>query len=112
MRHRLLFALFVFAPLASACDLLDQPCDPGYWRPRAMEECVPVPTFDGGMDSGTSADAGSSDAGSSDAGSADSGSSDAGSSDAGSSDAGSSDAGSSDAGSSDAGSDAGPFDAG
>lgn len=64
MRARLFFsviALFLLG-VATGCDVLDGPCAEGYWRPRAMEACVPVPVGeDAGLDAG-SADAGSMDA--------------------------------------------------
>lgn len=52
--QRLLLVLaLAFVPLASACDNpFDNSCPEGYWRPRAMEECVPLPVSDAGQDSG------------------------------------------------------------
>lgn len=64
MRHWLSFAILLLFHLSlGACDLIDEPCPEGYWRPRAMEECEPVPTYDAGTDSG----AGTTDGGADDA---------------------------------------------
>ena len=72
MLHRFTTLAFItaLAALLGACDLLDEPCPEGYWRPRAMHECEPVPTFDAGTDAGVDAavvDAGPVDAGVDDA---------------------------------------------
>ena len=40
--------VLVFVMTLSGCDLLDEPCPSGYWRPRAMMECEPIPAFDAG----------------------------------------------------------------
>lgn len=49
----LLLLALAFVPLASACDNpFDNSCPEGYWRPRAMEDCVPLPVSDAGQDSG------------------------------------------------------------
>jgi hypothetical protein len=45
------FAIFVVSAL-SGCELLDTSGPEGYWRPRAMEDCVPVPVYDAGNDAG------------------------------------------------------------
>lgn len=72
-RLAIVLALLFSVPLLVACDLLDDPCPEGYWRPMAMEACVPVPSIDAGSDAGTDAgvdaaiDAGDGDAGDGDA---------------------------------------------
>ena len=77
---RLCFSVFLLLVLgvASGCDVLDGPCAEGYWRPRAMEACVPVPV---GEDAGT-VDASTVDAGDLDASTMDASTSDGGSMDA------------------------------
>ena len=54
-RLAIVLALLFFVPLLAACDLLDDPCPEGYWRPVAMEACVPVPSVDAGSDAGSDA---------------------------------------------------------
>ena len=71
--RQLTFIALVFAPLAIGCDLLDPACPTGMWRPRAGEDCVPVPVVDSGVDAGAPdtgvppSDAGASDAATDDA---------------------------------------------
>ncbi|MCZ7683854.1 MAG: hypothetical protein M5U28_35855 [Sandaracinaceae bacterium] len=90
-RQRLLFLVaLACAPLAAACENpFDTSCPAGYWRPRAMEDCVPLPVADAGRDSGPTPieDAGTDAAAPSDAGSDAAAADDASTSDASTSDA-------------------------
>ncbi len=95
-----------FAPLALACDVdnpFDNSCPAGYWRPRAMAGCEPLPGPHAGQDSGTPPSDAGTDAGPADGGAAMDGAVD----DAGSDAAGSVDAGADDASAPDAAADGG-----
>lgn len=67
--RRIALALLIMLALGG-CELLDQSCPAGQWRPRAGQPCEPLPVSDAGTDAGPR-DAGSMDADAPDAASAD-----------------------------------------